>query len=43
VDYAPWAALKQAGLSLEESIELIGNALVGVARRQRDARREERA
>lgn len=37
VDYPPWHALKAAGLTLDESIEVVGNALVDVARRRRDA------
>jgi AcrR family transcriptional regulator len=43
VDYGPWHALKSAGLTLDESIEVIGDALVDIARRRRDARSEERS
>jgi AcrR family transcriptional regulator len=43
VDYAPWSTLKASGLSPDESVELIGNALVDLARRRRDASRAEQA
>lgn len=35
VDYQPWYALKAAGLTLDESIELIADALCQVARQRR--------
>lgn len=41
VDYAPWSALKAAGLTLDESIELIGDALSNVARQRRSQAKEQ--
>ena len=37
VDYQPWYALKAAGLTLGESIDLIGDALSNVAQQRRAA------
>lgn len=37
VDYAPLHALRAAGLTLEESIEVVADALVNLAQRQRGA------
>ena len=36
VDYGPLSALRGAGLSLEEAIDVVGDALVGVAQRRQD-------
>jgi AcrR family transcriptional regulator len=38
VDYPPWNALREAGLSLDESIDVIADALVQVARKRLEAR-----
>lgn len=35
IDYPPWYALKAGGLTLDESIELIGDALGNIARQRR--------
>lgn len=41
VDYQPWYALKAAGLSLDESIELISDALSTVAQQRRSPSKEQ--
>jgi AcrR family transcriptional regulator len=37
VDYPPWNALREAGLTLDESIEVVAEALINVAHRRADA------
>lgn len=37
VDYPPWNALREAGLTIDESIEVIGDALVDVAHKRAPA------
>ena len=37
IDYAPWNALREGGLSLDESIEVVADALINVAHKRADA------